>query len=55
MVAALLSLGCEIGSLDKAVLAAQGRDRTSVALATTPGIGPRDRLSASLPAAGRFA
>jgi hypothetical protein len=47
MVAALLSLGSEIGKPDKAVLAALWSDRTSVTLATIPGMAP---LIASAPA-----
>jgi len=47
MVAALLSLGSEIGKPDTAVLAAHQRDRTSVNLATIPSMAP---LIASAPA-----
>jgi transposase len=56
MVAALLSLGSEIGKLDKAVLAVHRNDKTSVNLATIPGIGPliASCLSASVPDARRF-
>jgi hypothetical protein len=47
MVAALLSLGSEIGKPDTAVLAAHRNDKTSVNLATIPGMAP---LIASAPA-----
>ena len=47
MVAALLSLGSGIGKPDTAVLAAHRNDKTSVNLATIPGMAP---LVASAPA-----
>ena len=47
LTAALLSLGSEIGKPDTAVLAAHRNDKTSVNLATIPGMAP---LIASAPA-----
>ena len=57
IVAALFNLGSEISKLDKAILAAHRTDRTSVNLATIPGIGPliASCIVASVPDAGRFA
>lgn len=56
IVSMLLGLSSEIAKLDKAILAAHRKDRTSVNLAAIPGIGPliASRLTASVSDARQF-